>query len=90
MAIRLRKIGDLWIALCAAETDKQDGDVYLDDGQHEALALKFCTDWKQGPYYGESNIVDQRRLLLMESQKVRDAEATLSEWLDQQKEAVND
>lgn len=39
MAIRLRKINDtLWTAWCAAEVAAKPGDVYIDDGQHEALA----------------------------------------------------
>ena len=51
MAIRLRQIkstttkcGWMWIALCAAEYEAQDGDVYLDDAQHEALHNKFDRD----------------------------------------------
>jgi uncharacterized protein with PhoU and TrkA domain len=38
MAIRLRKIEGRWIAVCAACTVVKDGDVYIDDGQHEATA----------------------------------------------------
>ncbi len=37
MAIRLRKIGERWIALCAARSKAKEGDVYLDDGQHDAI-----------------------------------------------------
>mgnify|MGYP001598312348 CR=1 FL=1 len=41
MAIRLRTVGGTLVALCAAETDPVPCDVYLDDGDHYALAAKF-------------------------------------------------
>lgn len=44
MAIRLRKINNKWVALCAAEFKAKEGDVYLDDGQHDALTNKFLVD----------------------------------------------
>ena len=48
MAIRLRKDAKgNWVALCAAEADPLDGDIYLDDGQHYALTLKYLSDWKE-------------------------------------------
>ncbi len=45
MAIRIRTVDGICVALCAAETDQQAGDVYLDDGAHYALAAKFSRDW---------------------------------------------
>ncbi len=45
MAIRLRTVGNVRVALCAVETDKMPGDIYLDDGDHYALAAKFRRDW---------------------------------------------
>ena len=50
MAIRLRTVTGIRIALCAAETDVESGDTYLDDGDHYALAAKFRRDW-----YGQLN-----------------------------------
>lgn len=45
MAIRLRYItGEGWLALCAARSVEKEGDVYLDDNQHNALANKFARD----------------------------------------------
>lgn len=44
MAIRLRKLDGEWVALCAVETCSREGDVYLDDGIHYALACKFARD----------------------------------------------
>ena len=32
-------------AVCAAEEPKMDGDLYLHDGVHDALANKFMADW---------------------------------------------
>lgn len=69
MAIRLRKVEDRLIALCAAETDSMPGDVYLDDGQHYALAAKFWRDY-QGQTIDWQEEEDNR---LAETQKVRDA-----------------
>ena len=34
------------VALCAAETEPEPGDLYLDDAIHEALAEKFTADWE--------------------------------------------
>ena len=46
MAIRIRKCkGDL-VALCAAKTKKEKGDLYLDDEVHYALTEKFLEDFK--------------------------------------------
>jgi len=51
MAIRVRKIenknatgGFSYIALCAAETKPEPGDLYLDDSVHHALSGKFYDD----------------------------------------------
>ncbi len=46
MAIRIRKIDDLsirgwhYVALCAAESQEEEDDIYLNDGMHEALSNK--------------------------------------------------
>lgn len=47
MAIRLRIVDGHWIAVCAAKTGVRLGDIYLDDGMHEALATKFAIDFEQ-------------------------------------------
>lgn len=46
MAIRIRKSNNLTIAVCAAETDPVEGDLYLDDASHYALTAKFAQDWQ--------------------------------------------
>ena len=57
MAIRIRKIDDgemfegkiiyKYVALCAAESKSQKGDIYLDDAIHGALDKKFYDDFKE-------------------------------------------
>ncbi len=70
MAIRIREVDGVTVALCAYETDPLPGDVYLDDAQHYALAAKFRRDWKgqinDFPYSAE--------WAAMDTQKMRDAE----------------
>lgn len=45
MAIRIRKINGNLIALCAAESETQKDDLYLDDNIHYALSMKFRHDF---------------------------------------------
>lgn len=84
MAIRLRKVDGTWVALCAVESDPKEGDLYLDDGQHYALATKFAEDWKGETQTGG----DPRLAALMESQKVRDAREVYRE-IDEQQQFVD-
>lgn len=50
MAIRLRCIDGQLIAICAARSIEKSGDVYLNDGQHYALADKFMEDFESEGY----------------------------------------
>ena len=81
MAIRIRSIehdGErIRVALCAAETDPMPGDVYLDDGDHYALAAKFCRDW-QGETVSWSY---PEEWAAMDTQKLRDAQEELQKWI---------
>lgn len=77
MAIRLRKVKEILIALCAAETDPEPEDLYLDDNIHHALAVKFARDW-QGELI---NWKYEEEDHLAETQKLRDAEEELMKWL---------
>ena len=45
MAIRIREIDGKLIALCAAETEAEENDIYLDDNIHHALGKKFYEDF---------------------------------------------
>lgn len=69
MSIRLRTVDGVRVALCGCETDAKKGDVYLDDGDHYALAAKFSRDWDgqvAGWPYPEE-------WAAMDTQKLRDA-----------------
>lgn len=69
MAIRLRTIDGIRIALCAAETDAMTGDLYLDDGDHYALVVKFVSDYQGRTISWEY----PEQWETMKSQKIRDA-----------------
>lgn len=58
MSIRIRKVQRHLVALCAAKTKAQEGDVYLDDGCHHALMVKFIVDLKSEGWLCENSPVD--------------------------------
>lgn len=76
MAIRIRTVNGVRVALCAVESDPMPGDLYLDDGDHYALAAKFALDWQ-----GHPEIQYPEEWAIMATQKVRDAEEELNNWL---------
>ena len=80
MAIRLRTVGCVRVALCAVETDPQPDDLYLDDADHYALMCKFVLerDW-MGLEPRRDPVVKR----VMDSQKLRDAKDELEKWLAQ-------
>lgn len=91
MAIRIRTVeldGEkIRVALCAAETDKMPGDVYLDDGDHYALAAKFVRDFQEnGEWQTKSPWTYPEEWRAMDSQQVRTQEQ-LEEWRQQQARA---
>lgn len=45
MAIRIRTIDGVKVALCAARSIPKEGDIYIDDGSHTALSSKFALDF---------------------------------------------
>ena len=47
MAMRLRYINGVLIALCAAETKAEPNDVYIDDVQDHAIRIKVEHDFIQ-------------------------------------------
>ena len=70
MSIRIRKVNNILVALCGYETNEKEGDLYLDDGVHYALAAKFCKDW-------QGRTVDWKyptEWAEMEKEKIRNAE----------------
>ena len=64
MAIRIRSVNGKVIALCAALSKPEEGDVYLDDSVHHALTTKFGLD-----FYSEglltNPLCDERLIPLM-------------------------
>lgn len=76
MAIRLRKSGGLTIALCAAETNGIEGDHYIDDDGHYALAAKFAQDKA-----GQPDAQYPEEWAEMEKHKLRDAKEELDKWI---------
>ena len=80
MAIRIRNINGYIVALCAAETNAKENDLYLDDGIHHALTTKFILDFKSEGYNcgGHDPLLEK----LMKSHKIRDAKEELEKWLD--------
>lgn len=80
MAIRIRTVAGCVVALCAAETDEQPGDVYLDDAAHHALTTKFGLDWQSEGLLIDPPI-DNQIAELMETQKLRDAKEELVKWI---------
>jgi hypothetical protein len=76
MAIRIRRVNGFTVALCAADTDAMPDDLYLDDGQHYALAAKFARDWR-GQFV---NWVYEEDDLVAETQKLRDAFSVHKLW----------
>ncbi len=82
MAIRIRKVEGVQVALCAVEVDPKPDDIYLDDSVHYALAAKFARDWRGRTVTWEYEDHDQ----LAETQKLRDAKEELMKWLDSERE----
>lgn len=62
MSIRIRVVDGVTVALCAARSVPQAGDVYLDDAQHEALASKFAEDFAhEGRLVDQAHVFELRR-----------------------------
>jgi hypothetical protein len=66
MAIRIRTTNNEVVALCAAESEAEPGDMYLDDNVHHALTCKFFED------FTSEGIINTQ---------TRDRDKKISEWL---------
>lgn len=73
MSIRIRTVNGTRVALCGYETDPMPGDVYLDDGDHYALAAKFAQDFSYAQVPPGSLPEYAGEWAAMETQKRRDA-----------------
>ena len=80
MAMRLRTVNGVRVALCAAETDAQPGDVYLDDADHYAITLKYLVE-----FAGRTLPSDPPAVPEADSQRLRNAEEEHVKWLEQQR-----
>ena len=79
MAIRLRTVSGVRVALGAAETDPMPGDLYIDDGDHYALAAKFSHDYRDRNRTAMGEYPEE--WTAMSTQKVRDAKEEIEKWL---------
>jgi len=79
VAIRIRTICGFRVALCAAETDPEEGDVYLDDADHYALSAKFMRDCQENGLMSPSDVI-WREWAVMDTQKKRSAAEEAAKW----------
>ena len=56
MAIRIRTIRNKVVAICAARSTKQKGDIYLDDNIHHALTEKFEKDFEKMGFLNDKEV----------------------------------
>jgi hypothetical protein len=84
MAIRIRKIGDRTIAICAARSIPKEGDIYIDDAMHHALTNKFARDFAEEGFM--LNLFDEDELPFVESEESNNKNR---EWWDKQYGQVN-
>lgn len=68
MAIRLRTVDGIRVALCAARSISKENDIYLDDSDHYALAEKFWLDYKSETC-GCLPLTDERVVKLIENEE---------------------
>ncbi len=66
MAIRIRQVGDELVALCAARTNAEAGDLYLDDGVHHALSSKFAVDFQEEGFIKVDIAEPEKRKIMAE------------------------
>lgn len=66
MAIRLRRVNGVLVALCAARSVEKPDDVYLDDAAHHALAEKFAEDFQSEGYNTHPRYSDEAELRAQE------------------------
>lgn len=66
VAIRLREVSGKWIAVCAARSMPKPGDIYLHDGLHHALTIKFEADFAEMGMLQASSIEPEIALMQKE------------------------
>lgn len=58
MSIRLRTVNGIRVAVCAARSIEQSGDLYLDDADHHALTQKFTEDFVSEGFIVANDLVN--------------------------------
>lgn len=84
MAMRIRRVDGVVIAVCAALTEPKVGDLYIDDEAHSALSLKVM--WERG----EISDAHPAAVLMDREQGHRNAEEELLAWLGARTDLTGD
>jgi hypothetical protein len=84
MAIRVRTVDGIMVAICAACSVEKPGDIYLDDAVHHALADKFAEDFGKEGYNTRSLCPDEAAARLRE-----ESNNPAREWWDKTYGAVS-
>lgn len=80
MAIRIRTINGVMVALCAARSVEKEGDIYLDDGIHHALSTKFALDFN-GMFDSDLPHEENLKVLTAQEETVDNCEGcSAEEW----------
>ena len=69
MSIRIRKTNGNTIAICAAKSKSQEGDIYLDDNVHHALSTKFAQDFHNMGFMNGRHLGDSILIKLMKQEE---------------------
>jgi len=72
MSIRIREIDGEMVALCAAKTEAQEGDIYLNDCAHHALMVKFTADLESEGWLKKNAPIDEKVKELMLKEEIRE------------------
>lgn len=62
MAMRVRVVNGVVVAVCAATTPAKAGDLYIDDAQDHAIRSKLAQDWNSESGYGIPQYEDEDAL----------------------------
>ena len=73
MAIRIREINGVIVALCAAKTTPRVGDTYLDDNIHHALSTKFAVDFENEGLLPDPPVDEDIKSLMLAEEMSRNA-----------------
>ena len=83
MAIRIRVVDGVMVALCAARSVPKEGDVYLDDAMHYALSTKFALDFNSNRLWegGELPYEPREAELIEQEESNNENRSEWDEWM---------